>query len=373
MLAVRRRPHHRQHRHARLVAAGDEAALEVRPARPVRAAGRPTSSPRSNQHVDDLCFIHSMHTEGVAHGPATLFLHCGSTNFIRPVDGLVGALRPGHREREPARLRLDRPVGRQRRRRATTATPSCPPSTRARRSARPAARPPRPPSATWPTRAVAGRRSDGSFDLLRELNAEQLKQQPRRRRAGGGRQLLRARLADAEQRPGRARPRRRRSPETQALYGIGEKATDNFGRQCLMARRLCEAGVRFVQVTYGDNTANPAWDQHSNLPKHGDHARAVDQPDRRPARRPEAARPARRHARLVGRRVRPHALRREERHRPRPQPRRLHRLAGRRRRQARLRLRRDRRVRPPGRRRTRSTCTTCTRRSCTCSASTTRS
>jgi len=31
-------------------------------------------------------------------------------------------------------------------------------------------------------------------------------------------------------------------------------------------------------VTYGDNSANPAWDQHSNLPKHGDHAKAVDRP-----------------------------------------------------------------------------------------------
>ena len=36
------------------------------------------------KHSDDLTFIHSMHSEGVAHGPATLFLHCGSTNFIRP-------------------------------------------------------------------------------------------------------------------------------------------------------------------------------------------------------------------------------------------------------------------------------------------------
>jgi hypothetical protein len=68
------------------------------------------------------------------------------------------------------------------------------------------------------------------------------------------------------------------SPETLALYGIGQKPTDDFGRQCLMARRLCESGVRFIQVTYGDNTANPAWDQHSNLPKHADHARAVDKP-----------------------------------------------------------------------------------------------
>jgi hypothetical protein len=68
------------------------------------------------------------------------------------------------------------------------------------------------------------------------------------------------------------------SAATLSLYGIGEKETDDFGRQCLMARRLCEQGVRFVQVTYGDNTANPRWDQHSNLPKHADHARAVDRP-----------------------------------------------------------------------------------------------
>src|SRR6185369_6370287 len=43
--------------------------------------------PEINRHVDDLCFIHSMHTEGVAHGPTTLFLHCGSTTFVRPSMG----------------------------------------------------------------------------------------------------------------------------------------------------------------------------------------------------------------------------------------------------------------------------------------------
>src|SRR3954447_24162105 len=43
--------------------------------------------PEMTRHVDDLCFIHSMHTEGVAHGPATLFLHCGATSFIRPSMG----------------------------------------------------------------------------------------------------------------------------------------------------------------------------------------------------------------------------------------------------------------------------------------------
>src|SRR4030095_2060489 len=43
--------------------------------------------PQMARHWDDLCLIHSMQTEGIAHGPATLFLHCGSTNFIRPSVG----------------------------------------------------------------------------------------------------------------------------------------------------------------------------------------------------------------------------------------------------------------------------------------------
>lgn len=70
----------------------------------------------------------------------------------------------------------------------------------------------------------------------------------------------------------------RETASTQTLYGLDDPTTRSFGRKCLLARRLCEAGVRFVQVNYGDNTANPAWDQHSDLPKHAHHARAVDRP-----------------------------------------------------------------------------------------------
>lgn len=52
------------------------------------------------------------------------------------------------------------------------------------------------------------------------------------------------------------------SKETEAtkkLYGIGESETDGFGKQCLMARRLAEAGVRFIEVSFGN------WDHHRNL------------------------------------------------------------------------------------------------------------
>ena len=57
--------------------------------RPYGESGRLVSDlfPCTAQHVDELTMLHGMHTEGVAHGPATLFLHCGATNFVRPSFG----------------------------------------------------------------------------------------------------------------------------------------------------------------------------------------------------------------------------------------------------------------------------------------------
>jgi uncharacterized protein (DUF1501 family) len=57
------------------------------------------------------------------------------------------------------------------------------------------------------------------------------------------------------------------------LYGIGDTEADNFGRRCLMARRLVEAGVRFVQVIAS------GWDSHDDIATaHGNRMRAVDKP-----------------------------------------------------------------------------------------------
>jgi uncharacterized protein (DUF1501 family) len=62
-----------------------------------------------------------------------------------------------------------------------------------------------------------------------------------------------------------------------SLYGIDDPVTENFGRQCLMARRFAERGVRFIQVTHSD--ANVQWDQHSDLKQgHEKNAREVDRP-----------------------------------------------------------------------------------------------
>jgi hypothetical protein len=68
------------------------------------------------------------------------------------------------------------------------------------------------------------------------------------------------------------------SKSTKGIYGIDEKDTDDFGKQCLLARRMVERGVRFVSINYSDESANPRWDQHSNMPNHAHHARATDKP-----------------------------------------------------------------------------------------------
>lgn len=67
---------------------------------------------------------------------------------------------------------------------------------------------------------------------------------------------------------------------TQKLYGLDneDEHCRNYGAQCLLARRLVERGVRFIELTM-PNTGHDRWDQHSNLKKgHEDNAHAVDQP-----------------------------------------------------------------------------------------------
>jgi hypothetical protein len=72
------------------------------------------------------------------------------------------------------------------------------------------------------------------------------------------------------------------SKEPQTLldaYGVGKQPTDEFGRNCLVARRLVERGVRFVQLYSGGGHLEETWDAHASIEKnHGQHAGEVDRP-----------------------------------------------------------------------------------------------
>ena len=66
--------------------------------------------------------------------------------------------------------------------------------------------------------------------------------------------------------------------ETLELYGVGKEPTDDYGRRCLLARRLVERGVRFVCVVAGGGPGNLQWDAHEDIEEN--HPRMAAQTDR---------------------------------------------------------------------------------------------
>jgi arylsulfatase A-like enzyme len=217
-----------------------------------------------------------MHTDGVAHGPATLFLHTGSTNLIRPSMGSWITYGLGsENENLPAFVSLSPTLANGGPRNYGSAfLPAIYQGTAIGRAGQRATEAGL-RNVRHPTRSAAEQQRQ--FELVRALNEEQLRSRP------GDLELEAvARSFELGWRLQNHAPDAldlaKESAATLALYGIGEEPTDDYGRQCLQARRLAEAGVRYIQVNYSDNTNNPAWDQHSNLPKHKDHAVRVDKP-----------------------------------------------------------------------------------------------
>ena len=82
------------------------------------APGSPSCYPHMARHVDKLCFLRGLHTDTPAHPEAVIQLHTGTAlaSLTRPSHGRVAALRAGHREPGPARLRHDQPAAQLRRR-----------------------------------------------------------------------------------------------------------------------------------------------------------------------------------------------------------------------------------------------------------------
>ncbi len=232
--------------------------------------------PHTAKHVDDLCFLKGMQTEGVAHGPSTLFLHTGSINLVRPSMGSWTNYGLGTENQNlPGFISIGPAMGNGGPRNYSNAfLPAAYQGTPVGRAGIPAK------EATIKNLTPHGKnltQQRKQFELLRRLNIEQASRAP-------GDDKLNAVIESFELawRMQNNAPDvlnlSAETPETLALYGIGEKHTDNFGRYCLRARRLSEAGVRYIQVNYTDNSNNPAWDQHSNMPNHLQHARATDKP-----------------------------------------------------------------------------------------------
>jgi len=232
--------------------------------------------PHMAKHVDRMCMIHSMHTEGVAHGPSTLFLHTGATNLVRPSVGswiTYGLGTPN--QNVPGFVTINPSASKGGPRNYANAfLPTVFQGTAIGRAGQPVANS---KIQNITNRILSDDVQKKQFEFLQSMNQRQLQRTP-------GDERLEATIESFEL----AYRMQLNAPgimdlggETQSTlesYGIDEKQTEDFGRQCLLARRLAEADVRYIQINYSDESPNPRWDQHSNMPKHAEHAKAVDKP-----------------------------------------------------------------------------------------------
>jgi hypothetical protein len=235
---------------------------------PKGQCGHPVSElfPHVGEHVDDICFLHSCHGTAADHGAAVLKMNTGTDSFVRPsfgswvmyglgqetqnLPGFVSicptdkhggvrnhgsaflpavyqgsALGVEDQKAKDARFRFLGPAG-----------------------------------------DPAQRRQ---LDLLKRLNGD----------TGLDAELdARARTFETAFRMQAAAPAvldlSKESNATRESYGLGDPATADFGTQCLLARRMAEAGVRFIQCSTGFK-----WDQHGGLvKKHPENAKATDKP-----------------------------------------------------------------------------------------------
>ncbi|MSR18825.1 MAG: DUF1501 domain-containing protein [Phycisphaerales bacterium] len=217
------------------------------------------------KHADEMCLLRSMHTDVPAHAQAMLKTHTGSFQFVRPSLGAwslygLGTLNsnlPGFVVINP------RASGAGTQTYGSAFLPAAYQGSEVNVGAagRRGQRADRGQAEAYPNIAPV-HLSEGAqreqLDFVQKLNREEL------RREGGDDQVegvigsyelafrMQAEIPEVID----------ISDEKQSTleeYGIGEQASDGFGRQCLLARRLAEKGVRFIEVTQG------GWDTHRNM------------------------------------------------------------------------------------------------------------
>ena len=248
-----------------------------RPFRPGGESGLLISDyfPKIREHADELAVIRSCHTDSHAHGSALVAMNTGKTIIGRPSLGswAVYGLGTENQDLPGYVVMLDKRGG------PISGQPNWSSGFMSAAFAGTLFRPIGDPILDLKGPEHLGRDAQrAQLDLLAALNQEHLDARP------GGQELA-ARIASYElaYRMQAATPEAvdlaDESPRTLAEYGVGVEPTDEFGRNCLIARRLVERGVRFVQLYSGGGHLEDTWDAHAGIESnHGQHAAEVDQP-----------------------------------------------------------------------------------------------
>jgi len=231
--------------------------------------------PNVRKHADKLCVLNSCHTDSHAHGSALVAMNTGKTLIGRPSLGSWAVYGLGsENESLPGYVvMLDKRGG------PISGQPNWAggfmPATYSGTLFRPVGDPILDLSGP---RHVSRKAQREQLELLAELNQKHLDERP------GGRELA-ARIHSYElaYRMQSATPEAvdlsQETNETLDMYGVGKQPTDEYARNCLIARRLVERGVRFIQLYSGGGHLEETWDAHAGIESnHGRHGAEVDQP-----------------------------------------------------------------------------------------------
>jgi hypothetical protein len=246
----------------------------VKPFRPRGQSGLPISDflPHLAKCADELCVIRSVHGDSVNHPQSVYQMNTGSILMGKPSAGAWVSYGLGSENQDmPAFVVLPDPGG---------GVKGGPPAwgsgflsaahqgttLRAGKS---------PILNLHPQPQISPAQQRSTLDLIGEMNRRHLADRD-------GNDELAARIAAYElaYRMQTVAPElvdlSAETPETLRLYGVDQKVTRDYGTRCLLARRLIERGVRFVQVYSGDTNG---WDAHNDVLKnHGEHCDRTDRP-----------------------------------------------------------------------------------------------
>ncbi len=248
-----------------------------RPFRPGGESGLLISDffPKVREHADKLAVIRSCHTDSHAHGSALVAMNTGKTFIGRPSMGswAVYGLGTGNQDLPGYVVVLDKRGG------PISGQPNWSSGFMSAAFQGTLFRPTGDPILDLRGPQHVSREAQRSqLDLLAKLNAEHLASRP-----DGSELAARINAYELAYRMQAAAPEAvdlaSESQTTLDMYGVGQPATDEFGRNCLVARRLVERGVRFVQLYSGGGHLEETWDAHKSIEtNHGQHAGEVDTP-----------------------------------------------------------------------------------------------
>lgn len=240
--------------------------------------------PHVARHADDLCFINSMHTDLPNHSQAFIQMHTGSFQFTRPSLGAWSLYGLGtENENLPGFITLNPPSENGGARNYGSAfLPAVYQATKIGTNQIPefyakmlgVDQEPGGPLRNMENSLLNKRQQRQQIDLVRDLNTEKLQRDVYHPEIEGAIESFELAFRMQDEVPELLNL----SSETETTlndYGVGSgRPTDRFGRQCLLARRLAEAGVRFIELT-----APKGWDHHFLLKKTLPEAcEATDQP-----------------------------------------------------------------------------------------------